>query len=244
MIFAVVLAAGRGTRIHSQRDPLPKVMRPILGRPMISYVLDALSFVNETIVVVGYRQEAVRAALGDTVRYAEQLEQKGTGHAVLCTAALLEGFDGPVLICCGDMPLIRRETYQKLLAWHTEKGNACTLLSGTSDRDLPYGRVQRDEAGAFGCIIEETDCTPEQMAIAELNAGVYVMSAAALFPALRALRPDNAQGELYLTDVPALLKQKGLRVDVCRSEYPDEIIGVNTPEDLARAEAMFAMRNV
>ena len=240
---AVVLAAGKGTRMFSERDALPKVMRPVLGRPMISYVMEALSFVNDIIVVVGYRQEMVRAALGDTVRYAEQREQRGTGHAVLCAAPLLEGVGGPVLICYGDMPLVRRETYERLFALHLAEQNACTLLSGTSDRGLRYGRVLRDETGVFVRVVEDADCTPEQLAIRELNAGVYVMDAVALRPALRELRPDNAQGELYLTDVPELLKQRGLRVGVCRSAYPDEILGVNTVEQLEMVEEQMQCTN-
>ncbi|MDR3208020.1 MAG: NTP transferase domain-containing protein [Oscillospiraceae bacterium] len=235
---AIVLAAGKGTRMFSEGNALPKVMRPALGRPMIGYVLDALSFLPkaDTVLVVGYRQALVRQALGDAYPYAEQLEQRGTGHAVQCAAPLLTGFDGPVLICYGDMPLVRRATYERLFDVHARAGHACTLLSGVSNRALPYGRVLRDADGGFDRVVEDADCTPAQKAVPELNAGVYVMESAALFPALAQLRPNNAQGELYLTDVPALFKRQGLSVGVCASEIPDEILGVNTPEQLAQVE--------
>ncbi len=235
---AVVLAAGKGTRMFSERDELPKVMRPALGRPLISYVLGALDFLppKDIVLVVGYRQEMVRAALGDVYSYAEQTVQQGTGHAVQCAEQALDGFDGPVLICYGDMPLVWRGTYENLLAAHREQGNACTLLSGRLPDNPPYGRIVRDAQGRFVRVVEDGDCTPEQKAITELNAGVYVMESSVLFPALRALRADNAQGEFYLTDVPAMLLAQGRPVGVYTSEIPGEILGVNTIEQLAQVE--------
>jgi bifunctional N-acetylglucosamine-1-phosphate-uridyltransferase/glucosamine-1-phosphate-acetyltransferase GlmU-like protein len=217
----------------------PKVLHTACGRPMISYVLRALDFIApaDTVLVVGYRQEAVRAALGPAYVYAEQPRRLGTGHAVLCAEPALAGCAGPVLICYGDMPLIRRETFLGLLDTHRREGNACTLLSGVSRQPLPYGRVVRGADGAFAGIVEDADCTPAQREISELNAGVYVMEAALLFPALRRVGGANAQGEYYLTDVPALLQADGARVGVRRSEREGEILGVNTTAQLADVEA-------
>ncbi|MDR2671220.1 MAG: NTP transferase domain-containing protein [Oscillospiraceae bacterium] len=236
---AIVLAAGKGTRMDAGADGPPKVLHTACGRPMISYVLRALDFIApaDTVLVVGYKQEAVRAALGPAYVYAEQARQLGTGHAVLCAEPALAGCAGPVLICYGDMPLIRRETFQALLDIHRREQNACTLLSGVSRHPLPYGRVVRDAAGAFAGIVEDADCTPAQRQIPELNAGVYVMEAALLFPALRRVGGANAQGEYYLTDVPALLRADGGRVGICRSGHEGEILGVNTAAQLADVEA-------
>ena len=164
--------------------------------------------------------------------YAEQTEQLGTGHAVMSAAEELSDYDGPVLVCCGDMPLIRQETYLALAEQHAREGNACTMLTGTSDEALPYGRILRGENGEFCAIVEEKDCTPEQREIKELNSGVYMFRAAELRQALGGLRTDNAQGEYYLTDVPALLLRAGEKVGVCCRELGKEILGVNTPEQL------------
>ncbi|MDR0380688.1 MAG: NTP transferase domain-containing protein [Oscillospiraceae bacterium] len=235
----IVLAAGKGTRMDAGADGPPKVLHTVCGRPMISYVLRALDFIApaDTVLVVGYKQEAVRAVLGPAYVYAEQTRQLGTGHAVLCAEPALAGYPGPVLICYGDMPLIRQTTFRDLIDTHRREGNACTLLSGVSRQPLPYGRVVRGADGAFAEIVEDADCTPTQRQIPELNAGVYVMEATLLFPALRRVGGTNAQGEYYLTDVPALLKARGGRVGIRRSEREGEILGVNTAAQLADVEA-------
>jgi bifunctional UDP-N-acetylglucosamine pyrophosphorylase/glucosamine-1-phosphate N-acetyltransferase/UDP-N-acetylglucosamine pyrophosphorylase len=237
-IKAVVLAAGKGTRLQQEGITLPKVMRLAAGRPLLSYVLDALDFLpkEDIILVVGYQKEAVLAAYGD-YPWAEQAEQLGTGHAVQCAAGALAGFDGSVLVCCGDMPLMKGETYRSLVDTHLAEGNLCTLLSGRSEQALPYGRVVRDGEGRFARIVEDKDCTPEEKAIRELNAGVYLFQAPALLDCLSKLRRDNAQGEYYLTDVPALLLAQGGKVGVCDRCTPGEMLGVNTPAQLAEVEA-------
>ncbi len=236
-IKAVVLAAGKGTRLQTEGVTLPKVMRSAAGCPLIKYVLDALSFLprEDVVLVVGYRKEAVTAALPDYLSV-EQTEQLGTGHAVLSAAPALQGFDGGVLVCCGDMPLMKKSTYESLVETHVREGNVCTLLSGVSEQALPYGRVIRDSAGRFARIVEDKDCTPEEKAVRELNAGVYVFEAGALLSALGRLRQDNAQGEYYLTDVPALLLADGGKVGVCDTCTPVEMLGVNTPDQLRQVE--------
>jgi bifunctional UDP-N-acetylglucosamine pyrophosphorylase/glucosamine-1-phosphate N-acetyltransferase/UDP-N-acetylglucosamine pyrophosphorylase len=236
-IKAIVLAAGKGTRLQTEGITLPKVMRLAAGRPLLDYVLEGLSFLpkEDIILVVGYRREDVEAAYPDYPTVL-QAEQRGTGHAVQCAQAALEGFSGSVLVCCGDMPLMRRETYESLCRTHEAQGNVCTILSGVSEEALPYGRVIRETDGSFARIVEEKDCTPEEKAVRELNAGVYLFRSPELFEALGHLRCDNAQGEYYLTDVPAWLKERGEKVGVCDTCTAQEMLGVNTPDQLRLVE--------
>lgn len=240
---AIVLAAGKGTRLQTEGITLPKVMRQAAGRPLLAYVLDALAFLprEDVILVVGYRREDVESAYPDYPA-AVQAEQLGTGHAVQSAAPLLEGFDGHVLVCCGDMPLMKRETYESLCRTHLDEGNVCTILSGISEEELPYGRVIREADGSFARIVEDKDCTSEEKAIRELNSGVYLFRAPELFEALGRLRCDNAQGEYYLTDAPAFLKEGGGKVGVCAACTPEEMLGVNTPAQLELVERVLAAR--
>ena len=236
-IKAVVLAAGKGTRMMTETNTMPKVLRQACGRPLLYYVLKTLRFVpkEDTILVVGYRREDVIAAFPD-YPHAVQDPQLGTGHAVRCARAELEGFDGTVLVCYGDMPLLKEEVYRGLLAEHERTGSVCTLLSGTTEETLPYGRVLKDESGEVLQVVEDRDCTPEQKAIRELNVGIYAFDCKELLACLDLLRNNNAQQEYYLTDVPALMKQRGGKVSVYTAELNEQILGVNTPEQLAIAE--------
>ena len=234
---AVILAAGKGTRLQTEGITLPKVMRVAAGKPLLAHVLSALDFIpkKDCVIVVGYQKESIINAFPDYV-FAEQKEQLGTGHAVMAAFSQLEGYDGQLLVCCGDMPLIKRETYRALVEAHRASSNVCTILSGTSELDLPYGRILRDGNGGFCGMVEDRDASPEQKNIKELNSGVYVFDAAALREVLSELRHDNSQGEYYLTDAPLLLKQKGYTIGVCYRELGYEIIGVNTPEQLRQTE--------
>ena len=240
---AVVLAAGKGTRLQTEGITLPKVMRQAAGQPLLGYVLDALSFLSKEniVLVVGYRKEDVEAAYPEYPS-AVQAEQLGTGHAVQCAAPQLAGFDGNVLVCCGDMPLMKKETYESLCRTHEADGNVCTVLSGISEEELPYGRVIRAADGGFARIVEDKDCTAEEKAVRELNAGVYLFRSPELFEALGHLRCDNAQGEYYLTDVPAWLLQHGGKVGVCATCTPEEMLGVNTPAQLEQVERTILQR--
>ena len=236
-IKSVVLSAGKGTRMMTETNTMPKVLRLACGKPLLYYVLKTLQFVpkEDTILVVGYRREDVIAAFPD-YPHAVQDPQLGTGHAVRCAKAELEGFDGTVLVCYGDMPLLKEEVYRGLLAEHERTGSVCTLLSGTTEEKLPYGRVLKDENGEFLQVVEDRDCTPEQKAIRELNVGIYAFDCKELLACLDLLRNNNAQQEYYLTDVPALMKQRGGKVSVYTAELNEQILGVNTPEQLAIAE--------
>ncbi|MBR7081752.1 MAG: NTP transferase domain-containing protein [Oscillospiraceae bacterium] len=236
---AVVLAAGKGTRLQTEGAEMPKVMREALGKPLLSYVLDGLGFIEkeDIIIVVGYKKEKVTAAF-EGYTFAVQREQLGTGHAAMSAKKALSGYDGAVLVCCGDMPLIRRDTYEALVRTHFEEGNACTMLTGTTAEKLPYGRVLRDADGGFDRIVEERDCTPAQAEIDELNSGVYVFDAKKLLPALSELKNNNSQGEYYLTDVPYVMQVHGEKIGICKRDLGYEIIGVNTQSQLDQVERL------
>jgi len=242
-IKAVVLAAGKGTRLHSEENPLPKVLRTACGRPLLDWVLEALDFIprQDAVIVVGYKKEKVMEAFPDCA-FAVQEPQLGTGHAVQCARAALEGFEGTVLVCYGDMPLVRRESYQALLAEHWRSGAACTVMSAWSENPMGFGRVLRDAEGNFLRIVEQRDCTPEELQVRELNCGICAFDCGKLLNALERLQPNNAQGEYYLTDVPAILRADGELVRVQKLEHPEEILGVNTPEQLADAEQWLRQR--
>lgn len=237
MSKAIVLAAGKGTRLQTEGITLPKVMREACGKPLLHYVLQNLSFLpkEDIVLVVGYHREDVLSVFGD-YPHAVQDPQLGTGHAVAVASEFFSGYDGPVLICYGDMPLLKRSTYESLLETHQREGNTCTLLTGTCDWDLPYGRILRDEAGTFLGVVEDRDCTAEQKAIRELNVGVYVFDSKKMFQALGQLKNNNAQKEYYLTDVPAILRQEGGKVGACCACHGAELIGVNTVEQLQMVE--------
>lgn len=234
---AVILAAGKGTRLATEGCDLPKVMRLALGKPLIGYVLDELSFLSREniVIVVGYKRESIIAGFGE-YNFAVQDEQLGTGHAVMCAKSYLQDYNGDVLICYGDMPLLSRETYTALAETHKAQGNDCTILTGTTDEELPYGRIIRDENGQFVHVVEDRDCTPEQKAIRELNIGVYVFRAQALLSSLSELKTDNAQNEYYLTDVPSIIRSHGGKIGLCKRRLGAELIGVNTVVQLEQVE--------
>ncbi len=242
-VKALVLCAGKGTRLRQEGIDLPKVMRLAQGKPLLHYVLSALDFLpkEDVILVVGYKREAILAAYGD-YPHAVQEPQLGTGHAVQCAAQYLQGFDGHVLVCCGDTPLMSQATYRSLVRLHLDGGNDCTLLSAHLPDGGSYGRVLRTPDGAFSAIVEAKDCSPEQAAADEVNTGVYLFRVPPLLEALGHLKNDNAQGEYYLTDVPGYLLSRGGRVGVCDRCAPQEMLGVNTPAQLQEVEDLLAAR--
>ncbi len=238
---AVILAAGKGKRLHSEQFSAPKVLREANGKPLLRYVVNNLSFIpdkKDIIIVAGYKKEMVFNAFNEGYTFAVQDEQLGTGHAVNCAREALKDYDGPVLVCYGDMPLFKKETYENLVKVHEEAGNDCTILTGVSDRGLAYGRIIRDENGSFKGVVEDRDCTPEQKKINELNVGIYVFDSKKLFSCLGELKNSNAQGEYYLTDVPTIMMSKGYKIGTYTTHDDTEIVGVNTPEELALCESL------
>jgi bifunctional UDP-N-acetylglucosamine pyrophosphorylase/glucosamine-1-phosphate N-acetyltransferase len=241
--LAVVMAAGKGTRMKSE---LPKVLVNVCGRPMLDYVIDALDAagIDRTIVVVGYRADDVRAAVASraNVVTALQAEQRGTGHAVMSAREHLEGHEGPVLVVAGDSPLMQSESIRTLLAEFARDRPACILGTGTKDNPHGLGRIVRDQAGQFRGVVEEKDATPEQRQIHEVNLSCYVFNGPDLLEALNKIRADNAQGEYYLTDCPGVLLAAGKDVRALNVLRQCEALSINNQEDLAAVEA--AMREM
>lgn len=232
------MAAGKGTRMESE---LPKVLVPVCGRPMIDYVLDALvtAGVERVIVIVGYREQDVRQALsGRTgIEYAVQAEQRGTGHAVMCAREHLRGKDGPVLVVAGDSPMMQPASIRSLLDEFRQSEPACLLGTGTKEDPAGLGRVVRDREGRFAAIVEEKDATDEQKRIKEVNLSCYVFRIPDLLDALERIRPDNAQGEYYLTDCPGVLLAAGRDVRALNILQPCEALSINNMAQLAVVES-------
>jgi UDP-N-acetylglucosamine diphosphorylase/glucosamine-1-phosphate N-acetyltransferase len=240
ILQACVLAAGKGTRMGGDR---PKVLFEANGKPLIEWVLGALSDagVDDCVVVVGFRKEEVVAKLPTGVRWAEQSPQLGTGHAVRCARDSFPGLADDLVVTYGDMPLVSPGTYRGLVALRRQRDADAVVLTVPIPPDSRFGRVVRDADGGVRAIVEYKDATPEQRAITEGNAGVYCFRPEAMWPALDLLKNDNAQGEYYLTDLVEILLAKGGRVVSMLSGVPGEELGVNTPEDLElAAEALRA----
>lgn len=241
-IVAVVMAAGAGTRMKSSRA---KVLHPVLGRPMLSYVLDLCQRlrVKRTLVVVGYQADAVKeACAGAPAEFVLQVEQRGTAHAVLQAAEALKGFDGTVLVLSGDVPLLREETVRGVLAHHEEKRAAATMLTAALPDPTGYGRVIRGAGGAVMRVVEEVEASPRERRVKEVNAGLYAFAAPALLKALTEVRASRVKKELYLPDVLAALGRRRQRVEAVRAADPGEVLGINTRAELAAAVAVLRQR--
>ena len=238
---AIVLAAGKGKRLLSEQHNMPKVLRVANGKPLLRYVVDNLSFIpkkEDIIIVAGYKKELVFQSFDEGYTFVSQDEQLGTGHAVNMAREAVADYDGPLLVCYGDMPMFRQSTYQKLIEQHLQQGNDCTVLTGVTQRKLAYGRVVRTEEDRFDRVVEEKDCNEQQKLIRELNLGIYVFDCQKLFEVLHLLKNNNAQGEYYLTDAPKLMKDNGDKIGICTIYDDNEILGVNTPEELALCEQL------
>ncbi len=237
-LTAIVLAAGKGTRMKSE---LPKVLFPVLGRPMIDWVLDALNTagVQKTIVVVGYRADLVREALSQRpgVAFATQAEQLGTGHAVqMCTDHLQSGTD-PVVVVAGDSPLLQAQSILELHQAFLKGQFHCLLGTLIKDNPTGLGRIVRDASHRFQRIVEQKDASPEQLGIREVNMSTYLFDRESLLWGLQHLKNENAQSEYYLTDCPELLRNAGRRVDAIATLKPCESLSINTVDELGAVEA-------
>ncbi|MBN2003533.1 MAG: bifunctional UDP-N-acetylglucosamine diphosphorylase/glucosamine-1-phosphate N-acetyltransferase GlmU [Anaerolineae bacterium] len=241
-LTVVILAAGKSTRFKSK---ISKVLYPLAGRPMLSYLFDTAEQITSDppVLVVGPDMEAeIRAWAGDRARYVIQHERLGTGHAVMQTRAILEGRTDQLLILYGDGPLLRATTLQKLAALQNVNQAAIAMMTLISDTPRGFGRILRDANGRLRGIVEEADATAEQLAIRELNPGIYIFDADFLWPALTRLTPSPAKGEYYLTDLVSLAAQDGLPLVGTPFDDPDEAIAVNTRVDLAAAEVALRKR--
>jgi UDP-N-acetylglucosamine diphosphorylase/glucosamine-1-phosphate N-acetyltransferase len=241
-IAVIILAAGLGKRM---RSPKAKVLHEIQGRPMLAYVIDVAQAIagRSVIVVVGNQAETVRRAVSmAAVRYAYQDRQLGTGHAVLCALPQLPDDCEQVVVLCGDTPLLTAPTLNSLVQDHLAAGRDATLLAVELEDPQGYGRVLLNDHRQVCGIIEEADASAGQRAIRLINTGIYCVTRAFLSEALPNVTPDNAQGEFYLTDIIRIGYESGRDIGVSYGAAPREILGVNTPEDLARVEALMVGR--
>jgi bifunctional UDP-N-acetylglucosamine pyrophosphorylase/glucosamine-1-phosphate N-acetyltransferase len=241
---AVVLAAGRSTRMKSDRS---KVLHRILGKEIIRYLLDSLrecGIAEEDIVVVaGDNREEIEKAVGGRVRYARQREQLGTAHALMSAAEQISGHPGALLVLVGDNPYVSAGELRKLIERHRQNQASCTFISAIFPGDIPpFGRIVRDADGQVLGIVEEKDATPEQRLIREVNASIYLFDNRAVFPLLAGIGNDNAKKEYYLTDIIAILRREGMTVEAVQADDCDIAIGINDRRDLQAAQKKFNAR--
>mgnify|MGYP001369276937 FL=1 len=240
-LAAVILAAGKGTRMKSNRA---KVLHEIAGRAMLHYPLQAArqAGFERLHVVVGHQADQVRETLAESgVCFVDQTEQLGTGHALLCASESLADFSGTLLLLCGDVPLLREETLRELLETHRQERAAVTVLTAELENPAGYGRIIRD-GEAILRIVEEKDATPEEKLVGEINTGTYLFDAQYVFSALQGLGRDNAQGEYYLTDVVEAAFSAGLPTRAVTLDEPNEAMGINDLAQLAEATALMRQR--
>lgn len=245
-IKAVILAAGKGTRMKSETTP--KVLHQILGKTLLGYVLDNVkNFVSEEFVIVGHHAEEVEHFVKTNYKNAKtvlQSPQLGTGHAVSMVCPALENFDGLVIILCGDTPLVKEETLKEFVNFHQSNNSDITVMSTIFENPTNYGRIIREADNSLQCIVEEKDATPDQKAVKEVNAGIYCLNWGKIKSAFSQLKSNNAQGEYYLTDIIAWGKAQKLNVNAYILENSDEIYGINSRLNLAQASKMMNKRNL
>jgi bifunctional UDP-N-acetylglucosamine pyrophosphorylase/glucosamine-1-phosphate N-acetyltransferase len=239
--YAVILAAGQGTRMKSK---LYKVLHPVCGKPMVQHVVDQVMKLNiqEVVTIIGHGAELVQAQLGDSSLYALQDQQLGTAHAVSQAQSMLEGKTGVTIVVCGDTPLIKAETMEALFRHHEEAGAKATILTARIEDPTGYGRIIRNAAGLVEKIVEHKDASEDERKINEINTGTYCFDNMALFEALRNVSNDNVQGEYYLPDVIEILKKQGEVVSAFQTNEFEETLGVNDRVALAEAERIMRTR--
>jgi bifunctional UDP-N-acetylglucosamine pyrophosphorylase/glucosamine-1-phosphate N-acetyltransferase len=245
-IKAVILAAGKGTRMKSD---LSKVLHKIFDKTLLGYVIDAVNkteLIDESFVIVGHQAEAVEKFVKDNYNNASctlQSPQLGTGHAVSMVCDKLENFDGDVVILCGDTPLVTEDTLKKLIEYHNGQNSDLTVMSAIFDDPTNYGRIVRD-GEKLASIVEEKDATAAQKTVKEVNAGIYCLNWGKIKPAFSQLTSNNAQGEYYLTDIISWAVNGGLNTNAYILENNEEIFGINSKAHLAEATKMLNRRIV
>ena len=240
-IVAVILAAGKGTRMKSNKS---KLVHKIYGKEIVKRVVETAkkSDIEDVVAIVGYKKEQVQLVLGDSVKYAYQEEMLGTGHAVLQAEKYLKDKNGKVVVLSGDVPIIRPETIKNLVRKSIDNKEYATLVTAIYNNPKGYGRIIRDIGGSVQEIVEEKDANEDQRKIQEINAGIYCFDIQELLKALKELKPDNAQGELYLTDVVKIMNRKGLKTGAVIIQDNTEILGVNDRMQLELLTKVLKMR--
>lgn len=234
--IAVVLAAGKGTRMRSE---LPKVATNLLGKPLIAHVLENLyqAGLRRFCIVVGYKREVVKDIVskfdGVEIQYAVQEEQNGTAHAFLSASQIVSDFTGPVLVASGDMPALQPSSFRQLIEQHIKLKNSVTVLSAHLDEPGSYGRLVRDDDGNLLKIVEQKDASADELQVQEVNTGTYVFESPQVFTDLTRIGSNNAQNEYYLPDMISLYQTEGKNVGSVKLDHSIEAQGVNSPEELS-----------
>jgi bifunctional UDP-N-acetylglucosamine pyrophosphorylase/glucosamine-1-phosphate N-acetyltransferase len=241
---AILLAAGVSSRMNTQ---LPKVLHEVTGRPMLAYVLDACRSVgvDRIYAVVGFRAEQVQERFAEEssdIVWVHQPQQLGTAHAVTCCREYLQDFTGQTLVLCGDGPLIRAKTLQTLIEKHEAEQSAATLATAVLEDPTGYGRIIRDAYGNIQGIVEDSDCTPAQRVVKEVNPSYYLFNNQVLFKALEKVKPDNVKQEYYLTDALSVMIASGHKVVAITAVRPEEAMGVNSRAQLSVASKIMQHR--
>jgi bifunctional UDP-N-acetylglucosamine pyrophosphorylase/glucosamine-1-phosphate N-acetyltransferase len=239
----IILAAGVSSRMNTQ---MAKVLHEVCGRPMLAYVLDACREVGiqKIYVVVGFSSEQVRECFSDynDIVWVEQDKQLGTGHAVLCCREHLKDFQGETMVLCGDGPLIRTQILKSLIESHEQGQSAATLATAILENPAGYGRIVRDKYNNIQGIVEDSDCTPEQLAIKEINPSYYLFDNQVLFEALENIKPNNVKEEYYLTDAVSGIISTGHKVTAVTAVRPEEAMGINSRVQLSEASKIMQHR--
>jgi UDP-N-acetylglucosamine diphosphorylase/glucosamine-1-phosphate N-acetyltransferase len=244
-LAVVILAAGKGTRMNN--PDIAKVMYEMHGKPMAEYVVELAARLqaDRTLIVVGWQKDSIIGHFSNVqpgVEFVEQPQQLGTGHAVQQTQSALEGFEGDLLVLSGDVPLLTEKTVRALIGYHRTTEAVATILTAELEDPAGYGRIVRNDDGSVKRIVEDKDASKKELAVREINSGIYVFQKERLFDGLRLLKPDNAQGEYYLTDVFELFWKKQYRVSAVKAIDPIEVIGINDPAQLDAARELMASR--
>ncbi|RXT09002.1 bifunctional UDP-N-acetylglucosamine diphosphorylase/glucosamine-1-phosphate N-acetyltransferase GlmU [Ammoniphilus sp. CFH 90114] len=239
--YAVVLAAGQGTRMKSK---LYKVLHPVCGKPMVQHIVDRLQAlaIDEIVVIVGHGADKVKQQLGSNIHYAFQEKQLGTAHAVMMSEGLLKDKQGTTLVVTGDTPLIKKETLQQLMSHHAATQAAATVLTTVLADATGYGRIVRGEQGHVERIVEHKDTNEDERQIKEISTGIFCFNNELLFKALSQVNNDNVQGEYYLPDVIGILKKQGETISAFLTEDAEDGMGVNDRVQLSQAEQIMRRR--
>lgn len=242
--YAIILAAGKGSRMKSLRNDISKVSFPILGQPLVKYVINALKplSIEKIVAVIGFGGATSEPIVKEDCEVAWQKEQKGSGHAVMMCRPQLESLDGETIVCCGDTPLLRSETLNAMFEKHEREHNYMTVMTTVLQNPFGYGRIDKNVHGDVLRIIEQKDTNEETARINEVNAGVYIFDNKALFGALGKLTTQNAAGEYYLTDVLEIFVKQGLKVQSFLVDDIEETLGVNDRAQLATAAKILQLR--
>ena len=242
--YAIVLAAGKGSRMKSKRDDISKVSMPILGVPVVQYILDALKPIGceKVISVIGYGGKTSEPIVKKESDVVWQKEQKGSGQAFMMASPILAGLEGETIVCCGDTPLLRTETLDAMFRFHEDNKSDLTVMSFIPENPFGYGRIVKDKEGRFLRIVEQKDASEEEKKIKEVNSGVYIFNNKELFESLDKITTKNAAGEYYLTDVIDIFVKKGLRALSYVASDPTETMGINDRIQLANAAKVLQLR--